>query len=86
MKSCKNCVYVNGKCFNDNNMEVICLSSDMRYWKYDDKKPMYSFEVAKQLLFDIAMDIEYGNYVMLSDKTHDIMNIIKELDKMKVVE
>lgn len=50
-------------------------------------KPKYSFETAKQLIFDCAMELTYHTENISDDAiANKLLNIINELDKMKVIE
>ena len=51
------------------------------------KKPLYSFELAKQLIFEVAMEIMYKQSNIPDDVlANKLLSIIEEMDKMKVVD
>lgn len=52
----------------------------------DSNQPTYSFETAKQLVFDCAMELNYGTENLSKEiVAAKLLNIIDELDKMQVV-
>ena len=64
-----------------------CIDHDFCSFKQDKKLPRYSYETAKQIIFDCIAELEYGSEKLskqqLSTKLQDVLN---ELDKMKVIE
>lgn len=64
-----------------------CAKHDHCSFEQDEKLPKYSYKVAKQLIFDCIMELECGqeekNNKQISTK---LQEVLKELDKMKVIE
>lgn len=51
------------------------------------KEPRYSFETAKQIIFDCIMELEYHNENLSDSHIAAKLNgVLTELDKMEVVE
>lgn len=51
----------------------------------DSNQPAYSFETAKQLIFDCAMELNYGIENLSKEIiAAKLLNIIEEMDKMNI--
>ena len=86
-------MFVSGKCSNckdrkeyNDSFCSFCASHDYCSYVYNDKLPLYSFGVAKQLIFDCAMELEYNQSGYTnSEIAQKLLDINKELDKMRVI-
>lgn len=79
----KNCGLCKRKCIELSDFQILCVSHDFCSFERDERKPLYNMSVAKQLLFDCAVELNYthdeSEVCKISDK---IFDIIKEMDKM----
>ena len=87
-------MFITGKCsrcrirkeYNDSYCSF-CADHDHCSFEQDERLPKYSYKVAKQLIFDCIMELECGheekNNKQISTKLQDVL---KELDKMNVIE
>lgn len=61
-----------------------CKKNGYPQWEYDEKEPLYTMEVAKQLIFDCAMECIYHTEEKSSEEIGDeLLKIVHEMDKMK---
>lgn len=87
-------MFITGKCsrcryrkeYNDSYCSF-CFDHDNCSFEHDEKKPRYSYAVAKQLIFDCIMELECGRKEMNNEEiATKLQGVLKELDKMKVIE
>lgn len=83
------------KCFNCKKREEndnlwgftdycqFCFEHDYCNWEYDETKPLYSYNIAKQLIFDCAMDLHYKTKKP-KEVSLQLLEILDQLDKMYV--
>ena len=91
INKCWNCLYEwqkVGLCSGERHkLCKKCRDNNYNHYSYNDKMPLYHFELAKQLIFDCVMELEYGTEGMnnkeIAEKLHCIL---EEIDKMKLKE
>lgn len=81
MDKCWNCVNKE----NSNEFCQFCIEHNYCSYKYDTNKPRYNFEIARQLLFNVAMDLEYDENVNKAECSRKILDILNQLDKMRCI-
>lgn len=85
IKACWNCK--NRECYTLGAIPDFrnnCKENGYSQWKYDEKKPLYTMDVAKQLIFDCAMECIYHAKEQTSEEIgNDLLNIVHEMDKMR---
>lgn len=85
MRKCFNCIKNKE---NDNlcgftDYCQFCFEHDYCSWEHDETKPLYTFPIAKQLIFDCAMDLHYKTKE-IEEISANLLSVLSELDKMKV--
>lgn len=64
-----------------------CIDHDFCSFKQDEKLPKYTYETAKQIIFDCIAELDYGNEKLSKQKiSAKLQGVLNELDKMKVIE
>ena len=78
---CKTCIH---NCDDKlSSFEVFCIEHNYCSYERDDNKPLYGVDVAKELLFDCAMELYYKHKKLTNTEVADkIMDIVKEMDNM----
>lgn len=85
MKECWNCLNKSRVCDYDKLVKADCLSQNKSMWKYDPNKPSMTFETAKQMIFDCAVELIYHkDGAKDKDIGNKLLSIIHEMDKMKI--
>ena len=61
-----------------------CKENGYSKWEHDEKKPLYTMGVAKQLIFDCAMECIYHKKEQSSEEIgNELLRIVHEMDKMR---
>lgn len=66
---------------------LFCCEHDYCSFDHDEMTPIYSYTVAKQLIFDCIMELECGRKEINNEEiATKLQGVLKELDKMKAIE
>lgn len=64
-----------------------CIDHDNCSFEQDEKLPRYTYETAKQIIFDCIAELDYGNEKLSNQQiSAKLQGVLSELDKMNVIE